>query len=146
MSRLLNPSVQVTLDRERYLCYGAAAFIEFRDMRGEDLLLFMRSLGEKFKVSQQEGMPLKDLRDVLWAGLVHEDAELTAKQVGNLFTIRDIPDLMPKIMEAFALALPEAKADPRKAPATPKKKTNHSIVPSTGAESTELLPSNSASA
>jgi hypothetical protein len=148
MSRLLNPSVQVMLDKERHLCFGAAAFIEFKDYRGQDLLLFMRDLGAKFQSATDENgnpsptfeMPLKDVRDVLWAGLVHEDEDLTPKQVGNLFSLRDVPELIPQIMEAFALGLPETPDRPRRAPVVPSRRMrpqSHQLAKSTGAASTD---------
>jgi hypothetical protein len=128
MSKLLNPSVKVTLDRDRHLLYGAAAFIEFRELRGEDLMRFMQRLAGQFQASTVETadgstvpnpefeIPVKDLRDLLWAGLIHEDEDLTPKQTGNLFTLRDIPTLIPLIAEAFALAMPVTPGRPQKAP------------------------------
>jgi hypothetical protein len=133
MSKLLNPSVAVSLDKERHLLFGAAAFIEFKDLRGEDLLRFMRGLSEQFRKAKDDDgvpnpdfeIPIKDFRDVLWAGLIHEDETLTPKQTGNLFTLRDFPTLVPLVMEAFVLGLPDMSdnGNPRRAPAKKRLKS-----------------------
>jgi hypothetical protein len=80
MASIINPAVKVTLDKERSLLYGAAAFIEFKESTGQDLLKYMRGLSEKFAAARDgEGeanpdfeLPLIEFRNVLWAGLVHE--------------------------------------------------------------------------
>jgi hypothetical protein len=136
MPHTLNPSVPITLDKERHLLYGAEAFIEYKEATGRDLLRTFRDFSNpKFRATLDESgdinpdfeMPVKEFRDVLWAGLLHEDESLTLKQTSSLFTPGMIAQLMPVVLRAFMLGLGEQKEDdterPRKAPARHKRST-----------------------
>jgi hypothetical protein len=120
MASIINPAVKVTLDKERSLLYGAAAFIEFKESTGQDLLKYMRGLSEKFAAARDgEGeanpdfeLPLIEFRNVLWAGLVHEDEFLRLNDVSRM-------------MEAFVAGMPKSEPDrPTKAPARNPRKLN----------------------
>ena len=50
---------------------------------------------------------IKALRFVLWAGLVHEDEELTEKQVGSLIDLNSIKSIMQTLGDAFEADMPE---------------------------------------
>lgn len=134
MSSSIHPYVKVSLDKERNLCYGAAAFIEFKEHTGKDLLKLMRELAAKFSAmapdpdrtdAEEPEIPFKEFRDILWAGLVHEDPDLTPREVSNMFTLPSMLELIPAVMDAFALSMPRSKPDesprPRKAPVQVKK-------------------------
>lgn len=141
MPHTLNPSVPITLDKERSLLYGAAAFIEFKEATGRDLLETFRELsGPKYRatitVEDADGekelpnpdfeLPVKVVRDILWAGLIHEDENLTLKQVSNMFTPGTMKNIIPLVAKAFTLGLGDQKADeerPRRAPANTKRST-----------------------
>jgi hypothetical protein len=111
MASSIHPMVRVTLDKERNLCYGAAAFIEFKEHTGQDLLKFMRHMADQFeRVKETEEFPLKEFRDILWAGLIHEDPDLKPRDVSNMFTLQSMLDIMPLVMEAFALGMPRVEA------------------------------------
>ena|SRR3982751_3592441 len=123
MSSSIHPYVTVTLDKERHLCYGAAAFIEFKEYTGQDLLKFMRNMAEKFSdfESTQE-FPITELRDILWAGLIHEDPDLQPRAVSNMFSLLNLTEIIPLVMEAFTLSLPKADTpNPRPAPVKHRK-------------------------
>lgn len=47
------------------------------------------------------------LRFILWAGLVHEDENLTVKQVGNLIDLDYMKDLTDKLGEALSSDMPQ---------------------------------------
>lgn len=49
---------------------------------------------------------IKAVRFVLWAGLVHEDSELTEQKVGSLIDIKYLQELMGTLGEAMASDLP----------------------------------------
>lgn len=137
MPHTLNPSVPITLDKERSLLYGAAAFIEFKEATGRDLLKTFRDLGDpRFQPIIGDGederpnpdfeLPMVEFRDILWAGLIHEDESLTQRQVSNLFTPGTMGVIMPLVLKAFTLGLGEHKPDeerPRRAPANHRKST-----------------------
>lgn len=142
MPHTLNPAIPITLDKDRSLLYGAAAFIEYKEATGRDLLKTFRALSTAFQDARGEGgepnpefeLPLREFRDILWAGLIHEDESLTPKQTSNLFTIGMMSELVPVVLRAFMLGLGTPQADddrPRRAPA--KKHTR-----STGAVSGPL--------
>jgi hypothetical protein len=135
MPSTIHPIVPVELDKPRHLCYGAAAFIEFKEKTGKDLLHYVRDLAGKFAsagpvLDEKTGamlpnenyeVPYKEFRDILWAGLIHEDPDLDPRDVSNMFSLANIMDLMPLVMEAFTLAMPKQQAangngHPRKAP------------------------------
>lgn len=85
--------VKVTLDKERTLRYTLNALAELEDALGVPL-------------SDMEGLQLgmKQVRAFLWAGLIHEEKELTIEQVGDLVDFENIKDVNDKITEAFKTA------------------------------------------
>lgn len=50
---------------------------------------------------------IKALRAVLYAGLAHEDPELTPEKVGELLTLADLPALGEQLTQALVSAMPE---------------------------------------
>ncbi|AEG14697.1 hypothetical protein Desku_1110 [Desulfofundulus kuznetsovii DSM 6115] len=50
---------------------------------------------------------IKALRAVLYAGLAHEDPELTPEKVGELLTLADLPSLGEQLTQALISAMPE---------------------------------------
>ncbi len=141
MPSSIHPFVKVVLDKERHLCYGAAAFIEFKEQFGYDLLKYMKGMSDKFgELKQTQEFPLKEFRDVLWAGLIHEDPELTPRDVSNMFSLLNLGDLLPLVMEAFTLGMPKITtsngAGPRMAPVHKKRKSTGAL---SGESSSEIL-------
>lgn len=137
MPHTLNPSVPVTLDKERSLLYGSAAFIEFKEATGKDLLKAFAEMGQHLQAGE---IPVKEFRDILWAGLIHEDESLTPKDVTGMFTPRSmVRELVTSVNQALSLALGDVDEDepPQKAPARQRK--------STGANSGALHVATSAS-
>lgn len=102
------------LDKERQMSYPFNALVSFEDATGEDLL----TVFDKMATGTRPTM--KELRALVWCGLLQEDPSLTQEQVGEFLSFRTFAELAPLLGEAIMLALPEAKADaenPRKAPA-----------------------------
>ena len=56
---------------------------------------------------------IKAVRFILWAGLMHEDPNLTEQQVGNLIDIQYMQELMNSVETALDTDLPE-QAEPAK--------------------------------
>lgn len=51
---------------------------------------------------------IKAVRFILWAGLVHEDENLTERQVGSLIDIQYLQDIMQSMGDAMQKDLPES--------------------------------------
>jgi hypothetical protein len=96
--------IPVTLDKERTLLYDFNAFIELEEIYGD--------INKVFK--GLEGMKIKPIRDMIWAGLIHEDENLTRKQVGKMLNMANMQEIAAKIMEALGISLPEPEATPGK--------------------------------
>lgn len=83
-------------DRKRTLRYDLNAISEIGDR-----------LGMKIRISHiQEDlldhpMPLSAIRTLIWAGLIHEDEELTEKEVGAGVDMDNLPDVLRDFFEAF---------------------------------------------
>lgn len=54
---------------------------------------------------------IKALRFILWAGLVHEDENLTERKVGSLIDMRYIEEIMGTLGEAFDADMPSEQKD-----------------------------------
>lgn len=90
--------VSVKLDKQRKLKYTFNAFCELEDVLGRSL----SELGDSFK--------MKDLRSLLWAGLLHENEDLTLIEAGKLIDeAESIQSLSEDITEAIQLAMGENK-------------------------------------
>jgi hypothetical protein len=50
---------------------------------------------------------VKTVRAMLWAGLIHEDEELTEREVGNLVDFENLEYVQEKVGEAFAVSAPK---------------------------------------
>jgi hypothetical protein len=99
-------SIPIQLDRERNLKFDLNAFIELEEKYG--------SIDDAFK--SLEGGRIKAIRTILWAGLLHEDENLTEKRVGALVTVDKLNEITDKLTEAINKALPTG--DPKN-PQTP---------------------------
>jgi len=90
--------VEIELDKVRTLKFDLNAFAELEDAYGtvEDAMKAM------------EKGSIKALRAVLWSGLVHEDEELTLKQVGSMISISDLQNFTNKITQAVSGSVPDS--------------------------------------
>lgn len=90
--------VTIELDKPRKLRYDTNALAELEDVFG-------KPLGELFQ--DQDVVKLagvKTLRALFWAGLLHEQPDLTIKQAGELMDYSDIQTIGEKVAEALQLA------------------------------------------
>ena len=103
-------AVKITLTDgvERTIKFTLNAMAELEDRYG--------SVEEAFK--QLDNNSIKAVRCILWAGLIHEDPDLTEQQVGNLIDIQYMQELMASLGEAFDADMPE----PEKLPETAEPK------------------------
>ena len=86
--------VIIELDKPRTLRYGINAMIVVEDMVGVPITKL-----------DLESISMKDLRSIMYAGLVHEDKSLTPESVGGLIDeYSNIEIMAEKLGEAFELA------------------------------------------
>ncbi|MGF7046401.1 hypothetical protein J2T13_000877 [Paenibacillus sp. DS2015] len=94
--------IPIMLDKGRTLIFDFNAFAEIDEMYG-DYKKGLAALGTG---------SLKTVRAFLWAGLVHEDKDLTVEKLGSLLTSVDpeyIIGLSEKILQAAKGNLGEVK-------------------------------------
>lgn len=92
--------ITINLDKERHLVFDLNAFCELEDKFG--------TINKAFDALQEEGS-MKPIRYLLYVGLLHEDETLTEKMVGSLITLQNIGEIMQKVTEAIADAMPEVE-------------------------------------
>jgi hypothetical protein len=85
--------VEIELDKKRTLYFNMNAMAELEDI-----------LGVPLSELQNVKMGIKAVRAFLYAGLIHEDPELTLHAVGNMVDFENLEMVQEKIAEAFALA------------------------------------------
>lgn len=100
--------IKVMLDRPRTLRYDLNALALLEERYG-DL--------DKALNAFNTGSP-RALRFLLYAGLVHEDGDLTEAGAGALFAMADIRDLGQAINEAVRTGLPESDPNVQDPPET----------------------------
>ena len=89
--------IPIELDKPRTLLFDLNAFAELEDKYG--------SLEHAFQQMQKGSV--KATRTLLWAGLLHEDEQLTEHQVGAMISLTNLEQLMDQITKALTVALPE---------------------------------------
>ena len=97
-------AIKITLTDgvERTIKFTLNAMAELEDRYG--------SVEEAFK--QLDNNSIKAVRCILWAGLIHEDPDLTEQQVGNLIDIQYMQELMESLGTAFDADMPKAEKLP----------------------------------
>jgi hypothetical protein len=133
---ILPASVPVTLDDQVYtLRYRAYAFIFYAEHCGGDLLADLRDVAEAMQKAQETqgagiGTAFGKLRDMLWAGLVDAQPEITRDQVARMFGFSDLQNLMPVMSQALYKGLPQAEPPAAARPMQPE--PGHDLESSNG--------------
>ncbi len=95
-------STAVMLDKERHLRFTMRAVIDLSEKHGADLDKCLESL-------VREGAPihetLKNLSLILWAGLVHEDPELTPEKLTDIVDFGMLAALVPIVQQSAQSAV-----------------------------------------
>ena len=95
----MKKSVTIELDKARNLRYGINALVRIEGL-----------IGKPITVLDLNSLSMSDLRNILFAGLVHEDKDLTAEKVGDLIDeYMSIEEVAEKLGEAFTLAFGDGK-------------------------------------
>lgn len=105
--------VDIDLDKPRKLRYDMNALCELEDVFDKPIMEVLAEI--------ETGMSIKLVRAVLWAGLIHEDEELTQRQVGTMIDMSNIMEVQEKLTEAISTSMSGKNA---KGPET--KKVNQS--------------------
>ena len=82
--------------KQRTIRYDLNAMAEMEDRYG--------SVDKAFEALDSNS--IKAVRFMLWAGLIHEDPDLTEKQVGGLIDMQYLGDLMQRLGVALDSDLP----------------------------------------
>jgi len=98
----------IMLDKERHLRLDLNAFCALEEAYGDTFDLLEKA----------ERGSLKALRAVVWAGLAHEDDELTEKEVGQMINPGNLAEVSETIQEVISYYLPDPKNSPSPVPAT----------------------------
>lgn len=85
--------IPIELDKERNLRYDMNALAEIED-----------GLGIELSELADVKMTMKSVRLILWAGLIHEDEQLTQRDVGSMVDMANMSYVQEKIAEAFAVS------------------------------------------
>lgn len=93
----MKKTVTIELDKARNLRYGMNALVKVEELTGKSITKL-----------DLENLSMKDLRTILFAGLYHEDRELTPEKVGELIDEHsNIAAVAEKLGEAFTVAFGE---------------------------------------
>lgn len=96
---MIKKSVTIELDKARNLRYGINALVTIEELTGHAITTL-----DLNKIS------VKDLRTILYAGLVHEDKELTPEKVGSLIDdYSDMVTISKRLGEAITIAFGDGK-------------------------------------
>lgn len=84
--------VAITLDKERTLAFPLMSLIRLKKEYGIEL----KDLQDEAKAQD-----IETILTVIWAGLIHEDKELTVEDVGYMIDITELPEVSEKLSEIF---------------------------------------------
>lgn len=102
----MKKSVTIELDKARNLRYGMNALVKIEEL-----------IGKPITKIDLNSVSIKELRDILYAGLAHEDESLTPEKVGALIDdYSDIVTIGEKLGEAFNLAFGDNKSKNSQSP------------------------------
>lgn len=82
--------------KQRNLLYDLNALAELEDAYG----------GHADALKEVQTGSFKAIRATLWAGLLHEDPDLTIKDVGAMISIDGMGEISNAIVDAFNVAVP----------------------------------------
>lgn len=84
--------IAVHLDKERNLAFPLMSLVRLKKEYG----LSLQDLAD-----EQKAQDIENIIKVIWAGLIHEDKELTVEDVGYMIDISELPAVSEKISMMF---------------------------------------------
>ncbi len=97
------PIVKLQLDKARHLRLDLNAMVEFEEETG-------------FHISEANTGKMSILRALLWACLLHEDADLSVEQVGAMIHAGNMAEVGAAVGKAMSAAAPVPDPDAPKNP------------------------------
>ena len=114
MTEKARPDIPIEIGgKVRHLRLDLNAMVEFEEATGQSLF--------GVNITELSNMGAKALRALVWACLLHEDEELTLKDVGGWIKIDNLTDIANQINAAFEAAVPEPKGGEKDKPPLAKK-------------------------
>ena len=98
----------IKLDKERHIVFDLNAMANFQERYGDFEKVFDAIVPEDGK------MDIIELRYVLYQGLIHEDENITEKEVARMVTTRNITEVAGILGDALVGALPEVEEEAEK--------------------------------
>ena len=99
----MKKGITYELDRPRTLRYGMNALAKIEDITGKSLMSL-----------DLASVSIKDLLAIVYAGLYHEDKELTLEQVGDLIDdYSNLNEVAEKVGKALTEAFGKQKGNPK---------------------------------
>ena len=98
---------KVKLNDDYTLRYSTNAMVEFEDETGEEFLAIATKM-------QRGNVSFKMLRALVWAGLLHDDDEITTKQAGNIIDEVGFEEAIEKAVQAIEYMFPSSKEEQAK--------------------------------
>ncbi len=95
-------AVSLVLDKPRTIKFDLNAFAVLEDKYG--------SMEKAFQAMQSGS--IKAARTLLWAGLLHEDENLTERQAGGMVTLARMEEVMDSVTKALTEAMPQEDVTP----------------------------------
>lgn len=92
--------IPIELDKPRHLKYDMNAFAYLEEQFG----------GIQEALEALQGGKVKAVLEVLKAGLIHEDENITVKQIGGAIGLSQLEAIAIKINDALGLSFPEVDA------------------------------------
>lgn len=90
-------AVQIHLGGKfHYLRYDFNALVALEEALGVPISRWQDIINEQ--------MGVRTIRTLVWAGLIHEDSNITPKDVGAMLDVSKFNDTISKVLEAFTLA------------------------------------------
>lgn len=80
------------LDKQRTLKYPIMSLIRLKNEHGIEL---------KDLADEEKAQDMEVILAVIWAGLIHEDRELTVEELGYMLDITELPEISKKLTEIF---------------------------------------------
>lgn len=102
--------VEIELDKTRHLFYSMSGFIYLSERYGDPMAAFAQAVPEDGKMTSKM---LLALRDVIYAGLMHEDDKLTPEQIANMIDFSMLNDISDKVRQALEASTPDPEGDPQ---------------------------------
>jgi len=89
----MKPSILITLDKPRNIRLNTNALVKVEEVLGRPISDFGASFG------------IKEIRAMLWAGLLHEDKSLSLDTAGDLIDEAGFEYVAEKVGEAINIAM-----------------------------------------